>query len=276
MKKSGLGPALRELRESSGLEAKAVARSAVMSRSKLSKIENGKTAPSVTDVDCILTAIGVSDEVKGEYMAAVREATTEVTAWRLVRRLGYSRKQEQVKALESQTTLLRLFQHSLVPGLLQTPEYVRAVFAGKGLTEAQLERTVGVRLARQSILYSEEKAFRFIITESVLRWRIVAPLVMAGQLDRLISVSRLPGVDIGIVGLSAAQTEFPGHSFSIKDERTVTVEMIHAETVMTDPRDIALYVAKFERFSGVAVSGDDMRTLIAAIRDELFREQETV
>ncbi|OKH91031.1 helix-turn-helix domain-containing protein [Streptomyces uncialis] len=276
MKKSGLGPALRELRESSGLEAKAVARSAVMSRSKLSKIENGKTAPSVTDVDCILTAIGVSDEVKGEYMAAVGEATTEVTAWRLVRRLGYSRKQEQVKALESQTTLLRLFQHSLVPGLLQTPEYVRAVFAGKGLTEAQLERTVGVRLARQSILYSEEKAFRFIITESVLRWRIVPPLVMAGQLDRLISVSRLPGVDIGIVGLSAAQTEFPGHSFSIKDERTVTVEMIHAETVMTDPRDIALYVAKFERFSGVAVSGDDMRTLIAAIRDELFREQETV
>ncbi|WP_329560839.1 helix-turn-helix domain-containing protein [Streptomyces uncialis] len=276
MKKSGLGPALRELRESSGLEAKAVARSAVMSRSKLSKIENGKTAPSVTDVDCILTAIGVSDEVKGEYMAAVREATTEVTAWRLVRRLGYSRKQEQVKALESQTTLLRLFQHSLVPGLLQTPEYVRAVFAGKGLTEAQLERTVGVRLARQSILYSEEKAFRFIITESVLRWRIVPPLVMAGQLDWLISVSRLPGVDIGIVGLSAAQTEFPGHSFSIKDERTVTVEMIHAETVMTDPRDIALYVAKFERFSGVAVSGDDMRTLIAAIRDELFREQETV
>ncbi|MEU0687658.1 helix-turn-helix domain-containing protein [Streptomyces uncialis] len=134
MKKSGLGSALRELRESSGLAAKAVARSAVMSRSKLSKIENGKTAPSVTDVDCILTAIGVSDEVKGEYMAAVREAATE---------------------------------------------------------------------------------------------------------------------------------------------RTVTVEMIHAETVMTDPRDIALYVSKFERFSRVAVSGDGMRNLIAAIRDELLREQET-
>ncbi|MYV57795.1 helix-turn-helix transcriptional regulator [Streptomyces sp. SID3212] len=262
------------MRESSGLEAKAVARGAVMSRSKLSKIENGNTAPSVTDVDCILTAIGVSDAVKAEYMAAAREAATEITAWRLVRRLGYSRKQQQVQALESQTALLRLFQPSLIPGLLQTPEYVRAVFARKGLSEAQLERTIGARLARQGVLYAEGKEFRFVITESVLRWRIVPPLVMVGQLDRLISVSRLPGVDIRIVALSASQTDFPGHSFSIKDDRMVTVELVHAETVMTDPRDIALYASKFEGFSETAVFGDDMRALIASVRDELLREQE--
>ncbi|MGW4050486.1 helix-turn-helix domain-containing protein [Streptomyces sp. NPDC004779] len=275
MNRSSLGAALRELRESSGMEAKAVARSAAMSRSKLSKIENSNTSPSVTDVDCILTAIGVSDEVKAEYMAAAREAATEVTAWRLIRRLGYSRKQQQVQALESQTTLLRLFQPSLIPGLLQTPEYVRAVFARREISESQLERTIGARLARQSVLYSEEKSFRFIITESVLRWRIVPPLVMVGQLDRLISVSRLPNVDVRIIALAARQTDFPGHSFSIKDERMVTVEMVHAETVVTDPRDVSLYVSKFEGFGASAVSGEEMRTLIGRIRDDLLREQET-
>ncbi|CAM5601132.1 transcriptional regulator [Streptomyces avidinii] len=275
MNKSSLGSALRVLRESSGLEAKAVARGAAMSRSKLSKIENGNTAASLTDVDCILTAIGVSDEVKAEFMAVAREAATEATAWRLIRRLGYSRKQQQVQSLESQTALLRLFQCSLIPGLLQTPEYVRAVFARRNLTEAQLERTIGARLARQSVLYSEGKSFQFIITESVLRWRIVPPLVMVGQLDRLISTSRLPNVDIRIVALSAAQTDFPGHSFSIKDERTVTIETVHAETVVTDPRDVALYVSKFEGFGKSAVAGDDMRTLIEAIRDGFLREQET-
>ncbi|MFG2113229.1 helix-turn-helix domain-containing protein [Streptomyces sp. NPDC048718] len=275
MNRPNLGAALRELREASGLEAKAVARGAVMSRSKLSKIETGSTAPSVTDVDCILTAIGVSDEVKAEYMAAAREATAEVTAWRLVRRLGYSRKQQQIQAVESQTTQLRLFQPALVPGLLQTPEYVRAVFARRDISEAQLERTIGARLARQNILYSEGKTFRFIITESVLRWRIVPPLVLVGQLDRLISVSRLPNVDIRVVALSTRQTDFPSHSFSIKDERTVTVEMVHAEMVMTDPRDIALYVSKFERFGENALSGDAMRSLIESIRDDLLREQET-
>ncbi|MFJ4969207.1 helix-turn-helix domain-containing protein [Streptomyces sp. NPDC088755] len=275
MNKSGLGAALRVLRESSGLEAKAVARSAAMSRSKLSKIETGSIAPSITDVDCVLSAIGVSDDVKAEYMAAAREAATEITAWRLIRRLGYSRKQQQVQALEARTALLRLFQPSLVPGLLQTPEYARAVFARKNLSSAQLERTIGARLARQAVLYAEGKAFRFIIVESVLHWRILPPLAMAGQLDRLISASRLPGVDISVVELSAPQVDFPGHSFCIKDDRTVTVELVHAETVVTDPRDISLYVSKFERFSESAVSGDAMRTLIEGIRDELLREQET-
>lgn len=252
-----------------------VARSAAMSRSKLSKIETGKCAPSVTDVERILTAIGVSDEAKAEYMVAAREAATEVTAWRLVRRLGFDRKQQQVQALETQTTVLRLFQPSLIPGLLQTPEYIRAVFERNDLTEEQLGRVVGARLARQNVLYAPGKTFRFIITESVLRWRIVPALVMVGQLDRLISLGRLPHVDIRVVPLLSPQTDFPAHSFSIMDERLVTLEMIHAETVVTDPRDIALYAEKFERFGRVAVSGEAMAELVADVRDGFLRELET-
>lgn len=269
-----LGAALRALRQASDLEAKAVARSAAMSRSKLSKIENGNALPSVVDVEQILTAIGVSDEVKIEYMAVARAAATEVTAWRLYRRLGYHRKQQQVQALESQTALLRLFQPSLVPGLLQTPEYVHAVIERMGLGQERRDRAMGARLARQGVLYDAAKRFQFVITESVLRWRIVPPLVMASQLDRLISASRLPTVDIMVVPLSAPQTDFPSHSFSIKDERMVSVETVHAEVVVTDPRDVALYVAKFERFASVALSGDAARDFLARIRDDFLREQE--
>ncbi|MGW6373130.1 helix-turn-helix domain-containing protein [Streptomyces niveus] len=269
-----LGAALRALRQASDLEAKAVARGAAMSRSKLSKIENGNALPSVVDVEQILTAIGVSDEVKAEYMAVARAAVTEVTAWRLYRRLGYHRKQQQVQALESQTTLLRLFQPSLVPGLLQIPEYVRAVIARKDLGKDQLDRAMGARLARQGVLYEAGKRFQFIVTESVLRWRIVPALVMAGQLDRLISASRLPTVEVMVVPLAARQTDFPGHSFSIKDERLVTVETVHAEVVVTDPRDVALYIDKFERFESVALSGDAARDILSRIRDDFLREQE--
>nr|MDT0523820.1 helix-turn-helix transcriptional regulator [Streptomyces sp. DSM 41633] len=68
MNRSEIGNALRVLRNASGKEAKAVARSAVMSPSKLSRIETGKVSPSADDVDRILTAIGVSDDVKTEYM----------------------------------------------------------------------------------------------------------------------------------------------------------------------------------------------------------------
>ncbi|WP_344116988.1 helix-turn-helix transcriptional regulator [Streptomyces blastmyceticus] len=276
MNRSELGAALRVLREASGMEAKTVARSAAMSRSKLSKIENGGAAPSVVDTEQILTALGVSAEVKAEYMAAARAAATEITAWRLYRRLGFHRKQQQVQALESQTTVLRLFQPSLIPGLLQTPEYVQAVLGRKGMGEEQLARGICARLARQSVLYNTAKTFRFVITEPVLRWQIVPPLVMAGQLDRVISASRLPNVDIRVVTLAAPQHDFPSHSFSIKDDRLVTVETVHAEVVATDPRDIALYVSKFDGFERDAVSGIEVRALVAGIRDEFLREQETL
>lgn len=247
-----------------------------MSASKLSKIETGKVSPTVVDVERILTAIGVSDDVKAEYMAAARAEATEATAWRLIRRLGYHRKQQQIKALDDSTKLLRLFQPSLVPGLLQTPEYVRAVFARRGLTEEQLSRVVAARLARQQSLYDTTKTLRFVITEPVLRWRLVSAAMMAGQLDRIISVSRLPHVDIRIVPLTAPQSDVPGHSFVIRDDRTVTVETVHAEVVVTDPRDVEIYVRKFDGFADMAYFGDEMRSLVEKILDEFLREQEIV
>lgn len=275
MRKPELGEALRELRKASEKEAKAVARSAVMSASKLSKIETGKLAPSVVDVESILTAIGVSEEVKSEYMEAARAASTEVMAWRLLARMGYHKGQQQAQALEAQMTLLRLFQPALVPGLLQTPEYIKAVIARHGLSEESQSRTLAARLERQKVLYDSSKQLRFIITEPVLRWRITSPVIMAGQIDRLISLSRLSNIDIRIVSLSAPQHDFPSHSFVIRDDRLVTVETVHAEVVVTDPRDIKEYVDKFEGFSSRALVGNGMRATLEAIRDEFLQEQET-
>ncbi|MFE9556577.1 helix-turn-helix domain-containing protein [Streptomyces sp. NPDC006703] len=79
---------MRALRDASGLTGDSVARRASMSAGKLSKIENGKVRPTVQDVDLVLTAIGVSQEVKEEFLAAARAEATEATAWRLLRRMG--------------------------------------------------------------------------------------------------------------------------------------------------------------------------------------------
>ncbi|MBT2493304.1 helix-turn-helix domain-containing protein [Streptomyces sp. ISL-96] len=270
-----LGAALRALRQASGKEAKAVARSAVMSASKLSKIETAKVAPSVTDVERILTAIGVSDEVKTEYLEAVRAAATETTAWRLIRRLGVHKAQQQTRALEAQMTLLRLFQPALIPGLLQTPEYIRSILSRHDLGEDVLNRTISARIERQQALYDSTKELHFVITEPVLRWRIVSSTKMAEQVDRLVSLSRLPNIDIRIVPLSARQQDIANHAFVIRDDRMVSVETVHAEVVVTDPRDVALYVHKFERFASMALSGDAMRSMLEGIRNELLHEQET-
>ncbi|WP_425563937.1 helix-turn-helix domain-containing protein [Nonomuraea longicatena] len=65
-----------------------MARGAAMSASKLSKIERGHLAPSPLDVERILSALQVSEEVKTRFTQAARAAMTEVTAWRLHRRLS--------------------------------------------------------------------------------------------------------------------------------------------------------------------------------------------
>ncbi|MFH8436685.1 helix-turn-helix domain-containing protein [Streptomyces sp. NPDC018007] len=275
MNRAQLGAALRALRVASGKEAKAVARSALMSPSKLSKIENAKLAATATDVEHILTAIGVSDEVKAEYTEAARASATEATAWRLLKRGGVHKGQQAAKALEAQMSTLRLFQPALVPGLLQTPEYIRAVLQRHDLSEDSLNRTINGRLERQAVLYDNTKSLRFIITEPVLRWRIVRPQMMAAQLDRIVSISRLSHVDIRIVPLRIHQDDIANHAFVIRDNRMVTVETVHAEVVVTDPKDVGLHVEKFEGFERVALSGDDMRSLVEGIRDDFSREQET-
>ncbi len=116
-----IGQALRELREASGKQAKVVARGAAMSPSKLSKIENGALAPSVIDAERILTALDVSGEMKARLVEIARQVATEATAWRIYRRSGLHKHQEEIRAIEASTTLLRLFQRLAFPGYSRPP-----------------------------------------------------------------------------------------------------------------------------------------------------------
>ncbi len=120
-----------------------------MSPGKLSKIEHGKALPSVVDVDLILSALGVSAAAKEQFLEQARVAATEETAWRLIHRTGFWKHQQAVQAIEQRTTELRLFQGQLIPGLLQTPEYISAVFdLLPDLSEESRIRTTAARLAR--------------------------------------------------------------------------------------------------------------------------------
>ncbi|MFE7840882.1 helix-turn-helix domain-containing protein [Streptomyces sp. NPDC057474] len=275
MTTESIGRALRALREASGLTGDAVARRASMSAGKLSKIENGRTLPTVQDVDLILSALGVSDAVKEQFLATARAEVTEATAWRLLRRMGPWKHQNTIKAIEANTAALRLFQGQLIPGLLQTPEYATAVFSlPPALPDETRARTVAARMERQATLYEDGRSFYFVICEHVLRWLICEPVVMAVQLDRLVSLSRLPNVTVGVAPLTGRMPDFPMTCFSIHDDRLVIVETFHSEITTRDPRDIQTYVDTFERFADVALFSDDMRALVESIRDEFLPQQE--
>ncbi|ARQ72485.1 transcriptional regulator [Streptomyces marincola] len=268
MTTDAIGKALRALREASGLTGETVARRSSMSAGKLSKIENGRTLPTVQDVDLILSALDVSEQVKEQFLATARAEVTEATSWRLLRRMGPWKHQRTIRAIEANTALLRLFQGQLVPGLLQTPEYAAAVFSlPPVLPEETRAKTVAARLERQATLYEADRSFHLVVCEHVLRWLVCDPAVMAIQLDRIVSLSRLPNVTVGVVPLAGRMPDFPMTCFSVHDDRLVIIETFHSEVTTRDPKDVSMYIDTFERFAAVSLRGDDMRLFVERIRD---------
>ncbi|TDD61711.1 hypothetical protein E1298_45215 [Actinomadura rubrisoli] len=177
--------------------------------------------------------------------------------------------------MEAQTTTLRLFQPTLVPGLLQTPEYIHAVLALHELSRDVIARTAAERLGRQKALYGSGKSFHFLITEGALRWRFCSGPIVVTQLDRLMSLSRLPSVRLEVLPLSVEVDRFATSAFCMFDQRLVTIELFHAEVTTRDPRDVALYLETFNRLSQSALSGQSMRNLLGEIRDEFLPQQES-
>ncbi|WBB73366.1 helix-turn-helix transcriptional regulator [Micromonospora sp. WMMD1128] len=124
---------------------------------------------------------------------------------RMLARLGSPQWMREWEANERQATVLRSFENTVVPGLLQTSAYARALFRSVGLfDEAEVERRVEARLARQAVLAGEKPPHLVaMLDEHVLRRPVGGPLVMREQVLRLVKVAdENPRVRIQVVPAS--------------------------------------------------------------------------
>jgi transcriptional regulator with XRE-family HTH domain len=272
--RQSLAEALRDLRRASGLSGERLARRSHMSQSKISRIENGRLLPSVVDVDRMLGALGVDQATRTELLALARVANTEYQDIRASVRRGLHHRQRELAALEADAKQMRHFLPTLITGLLQTPEYMRAAM------NTPVEPAVGdtsaaivLKLERQAVLYEKAKHFEFLLTESAVRWQLCEPSIMAVQLDHLVSLSRLPNISISVLPLSAQIGDGPYHTFVTYDERLVTIELFTGQLVLRDPKDIDHYRALFDFFSVYALSGDAARDYITGVANT-FRAAE--
>lgn len=263
--KADLGSALRSLRAERGLTADRLAVRVHMSPAKVSKIENGRIIPSALDVERILTALDVGAGVREEIIMLAQAASTDYRTWREYRRLGLSFKQREIAALEEQTRRLRLFQHALIPGLLQISPYMSAVLSMDNPEQDEVARAVEERRQRTAVLADESKQFVIITTESALRWRVADNRVMRDQVEHLVTVSGLPNIQLGIVPITVRAHEVPLTSFCLYDDRLCTVETFSGEIVFRDPRDVAIHWETFRRFEQIAVFGESARALLDTV-----------
>lgn len=269
--RSALGKRLRELRQQAGLTGTRLAESLSWPQSKVSKLETARQTPSDDDIRAWTRATG-SDPQTDELLTALHTLEAQHAEWQRVLRPGLQPHQSKLSELDARTRLFRVFEATVIPGLLQTAEYARARLAqGVILFHASndINEAVQARMKRQELLYREDKRFHFVITEAALRLRLCAPRVMLAQLDRLISLSTLPNVRLGVIGYETQYVVGPWHGFWLRDNERILVETFSAELNLVQSPEIALYSKVFEQFSAMASYRRSARAIITRVADEL-------
>ncbi|MDJ0379345.1 helix-turn-helix transcriptional regulator [Streptomyces sp. G-G2] len=202
-----LGDELRRLREAAGLTTAAAAKALDCTGGKISRIENGHVPVRTPDLVALMDAYGVSaPETRERLGALARRANRR-------RREGWWHQYGSVLAdayrdyieMEDICDSIRTFQAQLVPGLLQTAEYGRAVtVASRAWHSAEeVDQFVQVRLARQERLAGERKVELWaILAEGVLRQQVGGPTVMRDQLEHLADMAEQPNITVQVLPFS--------------------------------------------------------------------------
>jgi hypothetical protein len=259
-----LGARLRNQRRAAGLTGQRLADLLSWVPSKVSKIEHGRQSPTSDDVRVWCRAVGDEDAIDG-LLADLHSLETRYQEWQRVLRTGLASTQEGMARWEQGTRVFRCHQSLIVPGLFQTPDYARGVLErasrvwtqGKGVDEA-----VAARMQRQGILYDTSKKFHIVLTEAVLLYTVCSPAAMLGQIDRLMTVSMLPNVRLGIIPFDKPYTILPEHAFWVYDDELVLVDTATASLNLQTPQEIELHKKVFESMALDADYDQKARTVL--------------
>jgi len=257
------GARLRRLRSLAHLKGADLAAQVGVGQPTISKIETGRSLPSVHLLQRIADALHVPKEQREELLEELSRVNTDIASWRRAAGRGEA-KQQQIGERDHGATLRRSYHPVVVPGLLQTAEYARAIFArSMFLREDERARAVAARLDRQTVLYGEDHGFEFLISEAALQVRLGPPQLHRAQLDRIRQIAGLSNVRIGIIPLTAELPRVVPNGFALYDDTRVVVETFTSELALTDERDVETYGQLFDDLNGVAVHGGDVSALLA-------------
>lgn len=276
-KRQRLGVELRRARERGGVSGRELAQRIGISQSKVSRAESGSALLSIPEVAAWAAAAGASPQAADLLAALAEAAYTEVHTWGAT----FSERphiQGDIQDLEQRSRKVLTFQPSVVPGLLQTAEYARRVFTmfHPPYPDEEIPEVLTARLDRQLALFRARQRFEFLITEAALRWRPGPQALLRAQLDRIVSLSTLETVSIGLIPLSVEAVTNTSHGFVLFEmaerddsDAVVLVETIHANLVVNDPESIDLYRARWSLLEQMAVTGDEARAFISAVASDL-------
>lgn len=218
--------------------------------------------PSVEDVQALAQALDASPDVTASLVEHAHGLSDQIRAWRALRRQQLAAHQDRARHLEATATEITVFQNAIIPSLLQVAEYARQVFLRSGAGDDDVAAAVAGRLNRQTVLFSRGKRFVFILTEAALRHRISPVEAMRAQYDRLVSISGLENVRIGVLPFEVELPILPLNNFTLFDLDAVALETISGEVILRGGRDVETYAEAARSLEQVMVSGPDAVPLL--------------
>ncbi|MCX0273656.1 helix-turn-helix domain-containing protein [Nocardia rhamnosiphila] len=263
-----LGGQLRKLRESKKITREAAGDAIRGSHAKISRLELGRTSFKERDIRDLLTLYGVDDPDERESFLELARKANEPGWWHRYGDLlppwfG------TYLGLEQAASKIRTYESHLVPGLLQTPDYARAVVT-LGYEDSDTDRRVAFRQRRQEILHrADPPVIWAVLDEAALHRPVGGRDVHRAQMEHLLDLTRLPNVTIQVVPFSAGEHAAAGSSFTIlRFAETELPDIVYLEQLTSalylDRReDLALYLSVMDRLSVQAAPPEESRRIIA-------------
>jgi transcriptional regulator with XRE-family HTH domain len=278
-----LGRHLRDLRGQARLTLRAAATALEWSEAKMWRIETGQTSMRSLDVEQMCRIYGAPAGQTTSLMALAKE--TKARGWWLSYSDVINEGFDVFIGLEEAASRILQYESELLPGLLQTEDYARALFTGGISTydPQEVERRVQLRLARQTLLtrVTNPPDLHVVLNEAVLHRPVGGRKVMADQLEKLVKMAELPNVSIRVVpfttgfhqGLNSGPfilMEFPVNSNGQPTEPpTIYVDSFTGALYLDKPSEIDQYSRAFEGLWTIATSEPESRNAIAEAAKQL-------
>src|SRR5258708_2063630 len=267
---------LRRLREAARLTCEEVADHLECSASKISRVETGRVSVSPRDVRDMLELYGVLADQRESLVQLARDsrqkgwwhAFSDTMQPQLVTYVG----------LESAASEIRIYEVSLIPGLLQTEDYARAVFRSGMMNSPSedVERSVALRMARQPALTRDNPPKVWaVLDEAALRRRVGGSGLMRMQLEHLLAQAALPNVAVQVIPFAGGAHPGMGRPFVILvfpervDTDVVYLEDLTSSLYLEDVAEVDRYNVFFNHLRATALSFDDSSDLIASVLKEM-------
>jgi Domain of unknown function (DUF5753)/Helix-turn-helix domain len=242
------------------------------SESKLSRIETAHSGIRPKDLDALLDGYGVAPAVR-KRMHALSIQSRQRAWWEAYGDVLPDAYETYI-GFEAEATAIFNYEAQIVPGLLQTPQYARAVIAADGVYDDEdvVAQRVQVRLARQAVLTRvPPPRLAVVLDEAALRRAIGGPEVMRHQLSRLVETAELSMVTIQVLPFAAGAHRALAGSFIVlelgddSDHPLVYSEGMTGGVFRSRPDELRSYLMSFEALRATALSPKDSSAFIAAI-----------